>query len=68
VSGLRVGRLNHLSARRLALGLAVIAFAPGAAYAQTMPVSTFLAKADALQKKGALALLSGDIGKLKARS
>jgi hypothetical protein len=34
--------------------------------AQSMPVSEFLAKADALQKKGAMALFSGDIGKLKA--
>jgi hypothetical protein len=30
-----------------------------------MPVSTFLAKADALQKKGPLALLSGDVNLLK---
>ena len=35
-------------------------------FAQSMPVSQFLAKADALQKKGAMALFSGDIGKLKA--
>ena len=34
--------------------------------AQSMPVSEFLAKADALQKKGAMALFSADIGKLKA--
>ena len=34
--------------------------------AQSMPVSVFLAKADALQKKGAMALFSSDIGKLKA--
>jgi hypothetical protein len=34
-------------------------------FAQSMPVSEFLAKADALQKKGAMALFSGDIGKLK---
>lgn len=33
--------------------------------AQTMPVSTFLAKADALKKKGPLALFSSDIGLLK---
>ena len=31
------------------------------AAAGAMPVSTFLAKADALQKKGALAMLSGDL-------
>jgi hypothetical protein len=34
--------------------------------AQTMPVATFLAKADALKKKGPLALFSSDYGKLKA--
>jgi len=33
--------------------------------AAAMPVSTFLAKAEALQKKGAMALFSGDIGILK---
>lgn len=48
----------------LALALAASPFA--AAQAQTMPVSTFLAKADALQKKGAMALFSKDIGVLKA--
>lgn len=36
---------------------------PGAAAA--MPVSTFLAKADALMKKGPMAVFSGDIGLLK---
>ena len=36
-----------------------------AATAQTMPVSQFLAKAEALQKKGAMALFSSDIGVLK---
>jgi hypothetical protein len=30
-----------------------------------MPVSTFLGKAEALQKKGPMALLSKDIGRLK---
>jgi hypothetical protein len=35
-------------------------------FAQSMPVSEFLAKADALQKKGAMALFSGEIGRLKA--
>jgi len=38
---------------------------PAAVSAQSMPVSTFLAKAEALQKKGPLALLSSDIGVLK---
>ena len=34
--------------------------------AQTMPVATFLAKADALKKRGPLALFAGDYGRLKA--
>src|SRR5215218_9625588 len=38
---------------------------PAAVSAQSMPVSTFLAKAEALQSKGPLALLSSDIGVLK---
>ena len=36
-----------------------------AAEAQSMPVATFLAKADALKAKGAMALFSSDIGVLK---
>ena len=47
---------------------AMLAVAPIAAAA--MPVSTFLAKADKLQKKGALAMFSGDLkllmGQVKA--
>jgi hypothetical protein len=35
------------------------------AYAQNMPVSTFLAKATALEAKGAFALFSSDMGILK---
>jgi len=38
---------------------------PAAAPAQSMPVSTFLAKAEALKSKGPLALLSSDLGVLK---
>jgi hypothetical protein len=38
----------------------------GAANAQNMPVSLFLAKADALKAKGAMALFSSDIGLLKS--
>ena len=38
----------------------MLAMAPLAA-AEAMPVSTFLAKADALKSKGALALFSGDL-------
>ena len=34
--------------------------------AQTMPVTTFLVKAEALKKKGPLAFFSSDYGKLKA--
>ena len=48
---------------------AMLALAPIAA-ATAMPVSTFLAKADKLQKKGALAMFSGDLkllmGQVKA--
>jgi hypothetical protein len=36
------------------------------AFAQNMPVSTFLEKADALKAKGMMAMLSSDIGLLKA--
>ncbi len=50
----------------LIAGLAAAALPLTAASAQSMPVSEFLAKADALEKKGAMALFSGDIGKLKA--
>ena len=34
---------------------------PAAAVAQSMPVATFIAKADALQRKGPLALFSSDL-------
>lgn len=44
---------------RLLFGLALVAAPLTAAHA--MPVSTFLAKADALQKKGAMAVFSGDL-------
>jgi surface antigen len=48
---------------------AMLAFAPIAS-AAAMPVSTFLVKADKLQKKGALAMFSGDLkllmGQVKA--
>ncbi len=50
--------------RKMALAL-LIAGVPAAAHAQTMTVAEFLAKADALKKKGAMALFSSDIGKLK---
>jgi hypothetical protein len=52
--------------RKVAVALLLAAIPMTGAQAQSMPVATFLAKADALQKKGAMALFSGDIGKLKA--
>lgn len=52
--------------RRAGFVLLMAALPANAANAQTMPVATFLAKADALQKKGPLALFSSDIGRLKA--
>ena len=51
--------------RKLALGLILSALPVAAANAQSMPVSVFLTKADALQKKGPLALMSSDLGLLK---
>jgi hypothetical protein len=50
--------------RKIALAL-LLATMPVAAHAQTMTVAEFLAKAEALQKKGAMALFSSDIGRLK---
>ena len=44
----------------------LLAASPTLAFAQNMPVSTFLAKADALKAKGAMALFSSDIGVLKS--
>jgi hypothetical protein len=52
--------------RKIAFGLLIAALPATALHAQAMPVSTFLAKAEALKKKGPLALLSGDVGLLKA--
>lgn len=51
--------------RKLALALLVAATPVTALQAQAMPVSQFLAKADALKRKGPLALLSSDLGLLK---
>ncbi len=45
---------------------AVCTALPMSAVAQNMPVSTFLAKADALKAKGAFALMSSDVGVLKS--
>lgn len=48
------------------IGVALAVFAAGAAGAQSMPVSEFLTKIEALEKKGPLAPLSEDFGLLKA--
>lgn len=48
----------------LAVGLAT----PAVAAPGDMSAATFLARADALKKKGMMALLSGDVGKLKAEA
>ena len=45
--------------RRILIGLLLVAAPLGSAVA--MPVSTFLAKADRLEKKGAMALFSADL-------
>jgi hypothetical protein len=50
---------------KLCLGLALAVMPLASANAQSMPVSTFLAKAEALQSKGPLALMSSDLGLLK---
>ncbi len=50
---------------KLAVAMLIAAVPVAAAQAQSMPVSAFLAKADALQKKGMMAMFSGDIGVLK---
>ena len=52
--------------KRFAIGFMAAALAATPLQAQTMPVSQFLAKAEALKKKGPLALLSGDLKLLKA--
>jgi hypothetical protein len=52
--------------RKIVLGAALCLAPLTAAHAQTMTVATFLAKAEALKKKGAMAVFSSDIGKLKA--
>ncbi len=52
--------------RKIVLAALIAAVPLTPLFAQSMPVSQFLATADALQEKGAMALFSGDIGKLKA--
>lgn len=51
--------------RKIPVIAMVLCMATAPAFAQTMPVSTFLEKADALKSKGALALFSGDVSVLK---
>lgn len=51
--------------RKITLGI-LLAVAPVTAVnAQDMPLNQFLAKATALEKKGPMALLSSDLGRLK---
>jgi hypothetical protein len=52
--------------RKIAFALLIAALPATALQAQSMPVSTFLSKANALKKKGPLALFSSDIKVLKA--
>ena len=51
--------------KKLMLAVIVAAIPVTALPAQNMPLSQFLTKATALEKKGAMAVFSGDIGKLK---
>ena len=51
--------------KKLIIAIAVAALPLTAATGQSMPLSQFLTKADALEKKGALALFSSDLGLLK---
>ena len=51
--------------KKIALALLITLAPVGAVQAQNMPVSQFLAKAEALKKKGPLALFSGDMKVLK---
>ncbi len=52
-----------LASKLMAGAALIMAAAPAAA--QSMPLPTFLAKADSLKKKGPLALFSGDLKTLK---
>lgn len=47
--------------RHIALALALLAIPLSAVQAQTMALPQFLAKATALEKKGAMAIFSGDL-------
>lgn len=52
--------------RLVFITLLLISLPTAVLQAQVTPVSTFLAKANALKKRGPLALLSSDYGRLKA--
>ena len=52
--------------KKLLLAAVIAAVPLSALHAQNMPVSTFLAKAESLKKKGPLALFSGDLKLLKS--
>ncbi len=51
--------------RHAVVAVLLIAAPVSALQAQSMPIATFLAKADALKKKGPMALFSSDVGLLK---
>ena len=51
--------------RKIAFVLLLTVAPVTAAHAQNMPLNQFLTKANALEKKGPLALVSGDFGLLK---
>lgn len=53
-----------MNVHKPALAMMLLLAGPPAA-AQSMPVSEFLTRAEALQKKGAMALFSKDVGVLK---
>jgi hypothetical protein len=49
----------------LTIAAAVLSISATPAFAQNMPVSTFLEKTDALKAKGMMAMFSSDVGILK---
>jgi hypothetical protein len=53
--------------RTLIATAALLVLIPTLAGAQTMSVAEFLARADGLQKKGPMALVSSDLGALKSQ-
>jgi len=53
--------------RKIAFGFLIMAMPVTGAQAQSMPLPQFLAKAEALKKKGPLALFSSDLGSSRRR-